>query len=347
MKPLTPRAPIRRRSLLLAGLVAGSAAVAACSSRGSAPPPPGPTAPVDRLRVNVFPGAATLALFAAQNQGFFAQEGLAVDVQNTNNSTDQRDGLARGAFDIAYAGVDNAVAMRTAGQDVVILSGGDNSINSFFVQPALSDVAQVRGKALAVDAPNTAYALQAIKILSNHGVQPGEYEIRQVGGTFQRVQAMLDDRTIAATMLNPPYSVQAGRQGLRNLGSVADLLGPYQGSGAFALRSWSNSHGDQVTRFLAAWVRGLRWATEPAHREASVALLGQQLELDPGLADATYSAVTDPRNGLARDAAFDPAGFAQLLALRAEIEHQWNGSAPPQDQFTDLRWYGQGVARVG
>ena len=47
-----------------------------------------------------------------------------------------------------------------AKHDVVIVTGGDSSMNEFFVQPDVRSLADLRGRTLIVDAPNTAYALQ-------------------------------------------------------------------------------------------------------------------------------------------------------------------------------------------
>ena len=171
---------IQRRALLQHTLAASLAAP--MLARASTP---------ERVRVKVFPGAQNLALFVAQEQGLFKAQGVEVDLQFTQNSTELRTGLAAGAFDIAHAAVDNAVAMReTAGADIAIVMGGDSSMNEFFVQPEITEVAQLRGRTLIVDAPNTAYALQARKVLLKAGLKRGDYEIKIVGGTFQRVGAM-------------------------------------------------------------------------------------------------------------------------------------------------------------
>src|SRR6267143_950436 len=55
---------------------------------------------------------------------------LAVELENTESSQSQRDGLAAGRFQIAHAALDNAVAMiEVAKRDVVIISGGDSGMN--------------------------------------------------------------------------------------------------------------------------------------------------------------------------------------------------------------------------
>ena len=68
-----------------------------------------------KVRVNVFPGVQNLAIFAAQAKGFFARRKLEVELQFTPNSPAQREGLAKGTFEIAHAGVDNSVALADTG----------------------------------------------------------------------------------------------------------------------------------------------------------------------------------------------------------------------------------------
>jgi ABC-type nitrate/sulfonate/bicarbonate transport system substrate-binding protein len=301
---------------------------------------------VTPLRVKVFPGAQNLPLLAAQSRGFFKTRGLDVTLLFTQNSDELRGGLARGEFDIAHAAVDNAVAMRdVAGHDIVIMIGGDNSMNELFVQSDVADVAQLRGRTLIVDAPNTAYALQAKKILLRAGLQPGDYQVKQVGGTFQRVKAMIDDRANSASTLNPPFSIQARQAGLKSLGRISDLLGPYQASGAFAMRPWATAHGEAIERYLMAYIEGVRWSLNPTNASAATALLVAGLQLSPEVAALTYAALTDPTNGLTPDARLDPQGFANVLALRAEIEGG-SGAAPDPGSYVDLRWYDAALARL-
>lgn len=336
-RPIRSAAGAQRRRVAF-GLLAGVATLAGVPARSQAPA---------RLRVKVFPGASNLALFAAQHKGWFTAQGIELDLQYTQNSTELRDGLAAGAFDIAHAAVDNAVAMREGGgHDIVIFMGADSSMNELFVQPDITAVEQLRGRTLIVDAPNTAFALQAKKILLKAGLKAGDYTVKPVGGTFQRVKAMLDDRSHAASTLNPPFSLQARDAGLRSLGWVVDLIGPYQGFGAFAMRAWARSSGDVLERYVMAYVRGLRWALARENRDEVIGLLQSRLTLARPLAEQTYAVLTDPRIGLAPDARFDREGFANVLALRAEIEGQWGGTPPPQDRYVDLGWYERALGRL-
>ena len=147
-----------------------------------------PSAEPRLLRVNIFNTSSNLSLMVAMNEGYFARRQLTIEVQNTPNSDAQRAGLAAGQFEIAHAAVDNAVAMvESAEQDVVIVCGGDAGMNDLMVRAEINSIADLRGKLLAVDAPGTAYALAAKKILKNHGlIENRDYGVKLAGGTGPR-----------------------------------------------------------------------------------------------------------------------------------------------------------------
>ena len=126
------------------------------------------------MRVNAFPNAKALPLHAGIAKGIFARRGFAIELHLTENSRSQREGLAAAKFEVVHSAVDNAVAMiEVAKHDVVIVSGGDSGMNEFFVQADIKSFADLRGRTIVVDAPDTAYALQAKKILLQHGLKDG------------------------------------------------------------------------------------------------------------------------------------------------------------------------------
>ena len=300
------------------------------------------------LRVNVFPGAQNLPLYAGLAQGIFVRHGFRIDLQFTPNSDDQRNGLAEGKFEIAHAAVDNAVAMvEGAGRNVIIVLGGDSSMNEFFVQPDINTITDMRGRELLVDAPNTAYALQAKKILLNNGLKAGDYRLKLAGGTLLRYRAMVENKEGSASILNVPFSIMARQKGAKSLGRTIDLLGPYQATGAFVMRSWAAANADTLSRYIAAYVESLRWALAPEHRNDSIELLVKWLKIPRDVAEQTYDMARDPKFGFTPDAKFDLAGFKNLLSLRAEIEGQWDGKAPAPDKYFDMQYYERALKALG
>lgn len=329
--------PILARSFLLATLTS-----LLLLSRAQAQP----TAP-DKIKLLTLLGRP-LQLVAAQKLGLFSKFGLEVQSENSANSQELRDKLAAGNGDLAYLAIDNAVAMVDfAHQDVIIVMGGEGSQNELIAQPGIKSLKDLRGKTLIVDAPNTAYALQLKKILLLSGLQPGkDYEIKPVGATPQRLIAMRENKAYAASMLGPPSSIIAKHEGFISLGSVQESIGPYQAAGFFTERKWAQDHREALTSFLAAIIEAQRWLMATANKNEVLALLTNEAHLAPEVAAETYESSMAKPGGFARDAAFDLAGFQNVLKLRAEIEGSWGGHPPAPERYYDSSYYEAALAKL-
>ena len=297
------------------------------------------------LKVMGFPGSSNLSFFAAQHEGLFAKHGLSAELLFTPNSDVLRDGLARGDHQIAHAAVDNAVAMaELAKADIAIIMGGDTGFNRIYVQPEINSYADLRGKTVVVDAPNTAFALLLYKVLKDNGLNKGDYVVKPVGGGPARFEAMTKDKTNAAAVLNPPFTFRAQAAGLRDMGATAHAIGAYQADGAFVMRDWARSNGDVIVRYIRALVEGRRWALDPANKAEATQLLIDRLQIPLQVAASTYTLIADPVDGIAKDARVDMEGFRNVLKLRAEIEGQWGGNPPPPEKYLDLSYYERALA---
>ncbi len=325
------------RSATFVRLAALAAALVCAGAAAAADPTP--------LRINSFPNAKALPLQVGIAKGFFARRGLKAELELTESSKAQRDGLAAGKFQIAQSAIDNAVAMiEGAKQDVVILSGGDSGMNEFFVQPGIASFAELRGRVILVDAPDTAYALQVKKLMAQHGVAAGGYTFKPAGAGVFRFKAMVEDKSNAAAILNLPFTVEAAKAGMKSLGRTIDLLGPYQAAGGFALRAWAEQNRDTVERYLAAYVESLRWVRDPAHRAEAVGVLVSEQKLARDVAERTYEQLLDPAFGFTPDARFDREGFRNMMALRAEVEGKTT-TAP--ERYLDFSYYERAMKMVG
>lgn len=313
------------------GLMVGLALVAG---------PQGAAAQETQLRTMVFAGIQNLPLFAADAKGFFAKRQLKIEQLIAPNSGELREGLAQGRYQIVHGGVDNAVAMMDVAKvDIAVLMGGDNGFNSLLVQQDVKSYADLKGKTLAVDAPNTAYALVLYQMLKAQGLQRGvDYQVKPVGATVVRVKAMIEDKSLAAGILNLPFSIQAERAGLKNMGNAVQAIGPYQATAGWIRRDWGKANESVVVRYIQAYVEGLRWSLAPANKAEAVALLARGLKIPADIAEQAYNAAADPKLGFAKDAAFDLDGFRNVLKIRAEFEG--GGAAPPPaEKYLDLSYY--------
>jgi ABC-type nitrate/sulfonate/bicarbonate transport system substrate-binding protein len=289
-----------------------------------------------------------LQITVAESQELFAKYGISADTENNPSSDALRAKLGEGKGDIAYAAVDNAVAMvELAHKDVIIVMGGEGSQNELIAQPEIKSIKDLKGKTLIVDAVNTAYALQMIKILSLNGLQQShDYELKAYGVTPQRLIGMREHKEFAGSMLGPPASLVAKHEGFVSLGSVPRLIGPYQAAGFWTQRAWAKAHRDELIKFLAACIEAQRWLMNPVNKHAVIDLMIKEMRLKPELAAETYDMSMTQPGGYEKDARLDLRGFENVLKLRAEVEGQWGGHPPVPEKYYDAAYYRAALAKV-
>src|SRR3989338_5576963 len=251
------------------------------------------------VRLNVF--RVDAAVVAAQARGFFAPEGIELKITQTPNSTEQMRGISKGGYEIV------AVAQTT-----------DKLLLPVFVRPEIRDWSELKGKKLAVDAVDTAFALVLRRILLSHGLDLNrkDYELVPAGATGHRLDSMIRGETFAA-ILNAPFDAKAEAAGLVGFADHLEVLPHYPG-GVYAVnRSWAKSNRETLVAFLRAWLAAGRWVRDPANREEAVNLVAAELKLAP---KAAAGSVED----LSTTGSLNIPGLESALGLSTEF-----GFTPP------------------
>ena len=299
----------------------------------------------DNLTIMVFSGMQNLPILAAQSKGFFAKNGIALDVRLAPNSDEMRNGLAEGRYQLVHSGIDNSVHLvENQKVDSVIFMGGDHGFNYLLVQPQINSYEDIRGKTVGVDAVNTAYAFLLYAMLKPHGLNRGDYTPKSIGASTRRLEAVKNDKTIVATMLNPPFSLLAMRDaGMKDWGWAVKTLGPYQATGGYVLRSWAAANPDLMTRYIRAYVEGLRYALDPKNQRRVDQAPDRQYQADaPDIAAQAYDMEAHPTEGLAKDARFDPRGLQERIETsRGSAE---GGALGAPEKYFDLSYYQKAFA---
>src|SRR6266542_3977831 len=107
---------------LLNGLIVFATAL--LSSSVHAQPAPSPSTPT-MLRVVAFDGGWNLPIWAAQRQGFFEANGVAVQLSYTPTSAFLVTSLLAGKFDLALATIDNLIAYQEGQGEAAIPDNPD------------------------------------------------------------------------------------------------------------------------------------------------------------------------------------------------------------------------------
>ena len=284
------------------------------------------------VRVNVFPGGFNWGVYVGQDKGFFAGQGIAVEMQGTPNSVTQMTDFSEGKFDIAMTAVDNIVAY-VEGQgeagigpqsDFTAVMGSDSGFLSLVAAPSIAQIEDLAGKRLSVDAMTTGYAFVLYEIMRRHGLNKdgldkdkGDYEIVRAGGMVQRWNALREGQH-AATLLSAPYNIIAKNAGFTELVKATDVIGPYQGNVAAVRRSWAQQNRAKVEAYIRAYRRSIAWLYEPENRNEALAILRRHLpQMPEEIAEASYVELLDPARGFFRNCEIDRAGLECVLGLRS------------------------------
>ena len=237
---------------------------------------------IKKIRQNVFRIDAATA--AARAQGFFAAEGLAVEVTETASSTEQMRGLSQGKFEIASGGFDNVLAWsgREGAEIVAVAQVSDKTVLRLIVRPEIKTWSDLKGKKLAADAVDTAFALVMRRILLANGLDmtKGDYELVALGSTNARFESMIKGETFAG-ILNSPLELKAFDAGMWCIGDSQEVLPNYLNSILAVNREWGQRNRQTLVGYLRGWLKGLSWANDPANREAAMKIIGAELNLNP------------------------------------------------------------------
>jgi NitT/TauT family transport system substrate-binding protein len=294
-------------------------------------------------------GGGSFTTSIAQSNGVFAKYDLQIQIPRSasGGSEEVRKWLASGELDLADYGVDNAIAMvENAGADVILVAATDYTPTELIAQPEIKSLADLRGKIVIVDAPNTQNARALKKILSTVGLNAGtDYQMKEVGGTSARIAAMLKQKEFAATMAAGQSAAQARQDGLVSLATTANIFGPMLRGGVFTRRQWAKENSDLLIRYLAAHIEAQRWLLNPANKDKVIDMVLRQRKMSRELATEIYE-MDIGSNGLAKDAAIDGQRFSNVLRFRAEVEGSWGGKAPAPERYYDSSYYEKALALI-
>ena len=206
------------------------------------------------------------AVVIGRSRGLFASRGLEVETTITRSSTQQMSGLSQGIYDVASTAFDNVLAWSgREGADIHAVACASQRMSlPVYVRPEIGDWEDLRGRLLAVDAVDTAYALVLRRILLAHGrdLDRGDYRLDPVGATGPRYESMTSGKTFAG-ILNPPWDKRAEEAGLRRMADYREVLPNYPG-GVFAVTTrWADAHRTALVAFLKCLGEAVDWGNDP------------------------------------------------------------------------------------
>ena len=331
--------PIRRRRIfsLALGLLPGLAPLPARLARAAAPLQP--------IEAIVFAGANAMPSYVAQEKGFFAREGLAVNLTATPNSGFQISSLVSGKFQIASTAIDNLIAYQE-GQgtakldrepDMVAIMGISSAELSMFAVPGVRSIADLKGRDLALDSLTTGYAFVLRYLLEKGGLGPDDVRFVAVGNSRARLQSLRDGK-FAAALITEPFTGVARQEGFTLLGEGVSALGGYQANVRIVNRAWANENPKAVVGYIRALRSAIDWIYDPANRDEAVRILAARVKVDEAAARGSVEGMTRGQSALQRNGEMDLQGLRNVIMLRERYGVPQKKMGPPS-KYYDPTWY--------
>ena len=213
------------------------------------------------------PTASFLPLWAAQDAGFFRKNNLSVELIQVGSSTRGMAALLANQIEVmAGGGTGGVVAQLQGYTDLAIFGTNVHTwVFSVYAAAPIREIAQLRGKKMAVTRFGGTMDFAARHFLKGQGLEPGkDIVLIQIGSSADIVPAMANG-LVESGVMSVPYMFVARRLGLRELADLSQSGVRYAQAALVAKRSFLKDKRDITGQFIRALVEATHYLkTRPA-----------------------------------------------------------------------------------
>jgi NitT/TauT family transport system substrate-binding protein len=230
-------------------------------------------------------------LWIAQEQGFFARQGLDVQlVLHDGLGVAQRVGKE---VPFGVMGVPIVILVTTQGKDLRILApiASARSMLHFVARPEVKQPADLRGKRVGVSGMGGAFWIVAIMALEHLGLEPQRDQISIVNigtlpggppgeGLYDRTARALESGAADAVILDPARSGQFQAKGYSLLLDTSTANITAGGSALVVDGQYLREHADVVEKVVRGFVEATAFALDPANQAVVLRTLMTRMKFE-------------------------------------------------------------------
>jgi ABC-type nitrate/sulfonate/bicarbonate transport system substrate-binding protein len=207
-------------------------------------------------------------------KGFFAEQGVTIDLIYVPSSAQMIQQLTSGSLDITMSTglVDPIRAIDKGSPIAIVRLESQSPPYALVAKPAIKSLKDLKGKTISLGGPADITRIYVERMLAPSGVKPGEFDMVFAGATAARAQALLSGAVDAAILL-PPFNFQAVAQGFNELGLTVDFTPELPFSGTVVNLAWAKAHQALLARVLAAHAKSIAWFEDDRNRAEAVELM--------------------------------------------------------------------------
>jgi NitT/TauT family transport system substrate-binding protein len=239
------------------------------------------------FRVGVSDAVNTaLPLWMAEAGGFYAANGLKVEVINMGGGSRGAQELQAGRIDLMRVGLSSVLQANRAAGDLRLIASMSNVIRFVVVTaPGVRTGADLKGGVIGVSTFGSESDSTISIALERWGLTRNDVVVKEYGGGARRLAAVKSGE-IKATAVNEPTTSQAREQGVNVMIDLAAEQIPWLFSGV-VVRRGDLASPETIVRFLKAVIEGNHLALTNAPLAKQV--LAKELKLtDQKIVDISY-----------------------------------------------------------
>jgi len=284
-----------------------------------------PVLAADKVVAGSLGGQAPLwAIYVAVHKGFFAAEGLDLELNFAQSGAAVTQQLTAGSLDVALSvGITDPIRAIDKGASLALIRVVGNAAPYVLIgKPSLRSIADLKGKTISVGADNDITTVYFERMMAANGLKKGDYDTLPAGVAAARLAALKAGVVDAAVVL-PPLNFQATAAGLVTLGLAADYVKDIPFTGMAVHRRWAAANIPAAKRVLAATDKAVAWLADPSHRDEAIDLLVKAARSSKDDAEGSY-------DYLRRIEYFEPSSQVSRRKLRnlVELEQRAKSIAP-------------------
>ncbi|HWE76753.1 MAG TPA: ABC transporter substrate-binding protein [Stellaceae bacterium] len=227
------------------------------------------------------PSAIVWPIYIGLDQGFLAENGIKLDIVFTRSSAQVLQQLAASAIGMGDTGAFDPVRGVNEGAAVAILTieAGPGPF-SLLAKSEIKSIKDLKGKIISVGETTDIARVYLDRMLIANGMKDSDVDALPTNATAARLAA-LESKAVDAAMLSAPASFKAASDGFVTLGLAADYVKDFPFGTINVGRDWAAAHGDQIKRFMAAYLKSVAWFYDEKNRDRAVAIMATASKTSP------------------------------------------------------------------
>ncbi len=286
-----------------------------------------------------------LPYFASLKKGFYAKEGLQVDLVSIGRADVQLQALVAGELHFSGINTDGVIIWDEKGGNLKAVAGSSNAAPYVLIGAKnIKKIDDLKGGKLGVAGLTGGATSILLTYLRSKGlVYPRDFTMVVVtGGTPARLSA-LESGAIAGAVLGVPFADMAIDRGFTRLGETVEVISAYEFNAIHVSTNWAEKNRSSVVGFIKAHIQSLRWIYE--HPDQAADFLIKEFGMK-----APYA-----RRGIdyyTKNKVYAVDGAVTLEGLKVNIEVQARdgfikGPLPPPEKYTDLSYLREAQKELG